>query len=353
MRFGLSLLIAVGVSGCFLSHGRDGDVPRRDTGVRRDSARDTGFRRDTRFRGDTTFRPDTRPVDGDVREGDYWELVEREAFLSIPHALGCDQAFDGRVAVRVAVPLNTVCEVGGPVSLELAPDGTHIVRAFIWAHRRRDPDACLGVTDISERTVLIQPDTPMFFATASLGGSTVEYGLSLIDGPPCHGTGARGSSCLRDCECADSMQCIPELGDFVMCLGGRCGRACDIQESLDERVYGRHLDCDPSEQCVRGELAAHSCEPISGGSASCETRPCGEGLWCSPGEIAECRWMIELGSANRHPCADDRDCDPALRCVQHADGERACEVPCFTSGMRCPRMHECRAPRFVCEWIGE
>ena len=79
--------------------------------------------------------------------------------------------------------------------------------------------------------------------------------------------------------------------------------------------------------------------------AGCSTAPVAD--------LMDCRWAIELRASTRHACGGDADCQPGMYCVEHADGMRRCEVPCFTSDMRCPAMHECIGPAWVCEWIGE
>jgi len=357
VRFTWLLALAVLASGCYERHGASGLAPPAPVdagGLGRDAgppARDA----------DPAPGRDAGPRDPDAgprRDGDYWELVERpDAFLAIPHELGCRVHDGGRVVVAVRTPVDTVCDHGGPVEAEQADDGTWIIRAYLWRHHRRDPDECLGITAIEERHLVLEAVGGSFRAEVASGSSAVTLDVAppAPDSPPCSGAGAPGARCIRDCECAGDLVCVPEAGDFVMCDGGRCAEPCDPQGGTNPPIYGRHLDCESVEACrTRDGLAAPTCGPITDDGCFRDPAACGPGTLCPPtGVVSECTWELELRGSNRHACGSDADCDPGLYCVEHADDARRCDVPCFTQGMRCPFMHECRRPDWVCEWIGE
>jgi len=280
-----------------------------------------------------------------------------DAFLAIPHELGCRVHDGGRVAVQVRVPIDSVCDHVGPVEVERADDGTFVVRAFVWREHRLDPGECLGITALEERHLVLEATAGTFRARTESGASevTVEVAPPTPDSPPCSGAGDRDARCIRDCECAGDLVCVPEAGDFVMCDGGRCGEPCDPQDGVNPAVYARHLDCEATSACAsRAGLAAPTCDVIDDDGCFRAPDACGPGTQCPPtGALSECTWELELRASNRHPCGSDADCDAGLYCVEHADGRRRCDAPCFTPGMRCPVMHECRGPSWVCEWIGE
>lgn len=342
MRPCLVALFVSLVPGCYLSHGLgDAPPPPSDAGSRLDSGRIV-----PRTDGGRDAAP---------RDGDYWTLEVRGARLGIAHELGCTQFEGGRIALVVTTPIETLCEHAGPVGTVVADDGTVVVTAYVWVEHRGDPSACPMVSDTTSHRTVLLPAHEGWFRARTEGFSPVELRVGAIDDLPCTFAGSRDAPCRLDCECNDGRVCIPQLGDFVACEGGHCGDPCQPPTYGIPSVYGDHLECDASEQCRSGPaLAMFSCQPIEGGGCDPSGAACGPGLVCPPtGEVTECQWDIALNGANRHSCRGNSECDRGLFCVEHATGERRCEVPCFTNEMGCPFMHVCEADRWVCEWLGE
>lgn len=338
---GCALVLSAALSGCYRSHRLSPATTAPDAGRADAATRDGGT--------------DAPTIDAGLRDGDYWTLERRDARLSILHELGCTQHEGGRIALDVTAPLESVCEHEGPVENARASDGTLVVTAFVWVQHRADPAACLGITAISRRTLLLPASEGTFRAVSDDGGSRVEIRVGAIDDLPCSFAGPPDAPCILDCQCQMGLVCIPQLGDFVACDGGHCGDPCNTAGGAVPPVYGRHLECASSEECRTGVAASSdACQPIEGEPCDPDAASCEPGLSCPrTGAPSECDWEVRLSAATRHVCAGDSDCDPGLYCVEHVGGDRSCEVPCFSNEMRCPPMHECRADRWVCEWIGE
>ncbi len=333
------IIVAVAASGCYRSHGRApgadagpqpvdaGRPPRRDGG--RDAGRDAG-----------------------LRGGSYWALEPRVAQVSFPHELGCAQVAGGSLAIRVTATIASECEHAGPVEVEERADGTFVVHAFVWVEHRASPGECPGIADQMERIVLVEARGGRARVEDALSGASAEIDVGLVDGGPCGGGGDRGAACIRDCDCRSGLRCVPDLGDFVECFGGRCGDPCNLLGSAVSPVYPRNLDCPPTLDCARTGGASPTC--VRTPDLCTEDAQCRDGLECPVRDLMDCEWSVVLSSTTRHPCAGDDDCDRGMYCVEHAGGERRCDVPCFTNDMRCPAMHACQ-PRagWVCEWLGE
>ena len=341
----LLLVVAVAASGCYRSHERgpraDAGPTRADAGPRRiDAGRDAGR--------------DAGPDRGDAatRGGSYWTLEAREAQVSFPHDLGCTQLEGGSLAIRVTATIESECEHGGPVEVTEREDGTFVARALVWVEHPPPPRECLGITDQMERTVLRPARAGIARVEDALGSSRAEIVVPANDGGPCAALAERGAACRRDCDSRDGLLCVPDLGDFAECFGGRCGDPCNALGSAVAPVYPRDLDCPET----------HACAPGGGASSTCVPEPelcdadadCGDGLACPVADRMDCRWEVVLSGLTRHACEGDLDCDRGMHCVEHPGGRRTCDVPCFTDEMRCPPMHACNPyAGWICEWIGE
>lgn len=249
--------------------------------------------------------------------------------------------------------INHTCEYGGPIEVTRTPDETFLVEAYVWVqHPVDEARGCFGVASLSTRTVQIVVASETYTVSEELGGHRVTFTIPERDGPPCTESGREGAACERNCDCQFGLFCVPALGDFVECFGGQCRRPCDIPASDRPPVYSFDFDCQENEECLDVGLARPVCQ--SRGD-DCTEDECGPGTLCRPGGIASsCSWETELNGMTRHVCRSDSDCEePGTYCVQHPSGERRCEVPCFTSGQRCPFMHLCGPERWVCEWLGE
>jgi hypothetical protein len=289
---------------------------------------------------------DTPLSDGGV-PGRFWMLETRAASLSIQHEPGCTQFEGGRIAVSVAVPLATTCEHSGPVSIREA-DGVTYVRAHVWVERRADTSGCRPSSSTARQTLLLPAREGRFTAVDELGLGRVEYRVSSVDDLPCTNDRGRNAPCLMDCECADDLLCIPQLGDGAVCSGGYCGDPCNVVSGEASPVMDEYLECEAGHAC-RPHVAAGSfaCQPIE--RERCLSDPCALGRACV---IGGCSWTLELRPEDRHVCDTDDDCEPGLLCVAHSDGLR-CEVPCFTNETVCPDMHACSLGTWVCEWTGD
>ncbi len=333
------------VAGCYRSH----ELGPADRPIPRDAGTDLG--RDARPPRDLA-PPD--PPDLPLRDGVYWTLEETEPWLSIPHELGCIVHEGGRITVEVGYAIDTQCDHAGPVTVDRAGGGTYVVRAFYWRRHDPDPEACSGITWAEERHLVVEaPDEGTYRFETATGGAVASVAV-MRDSADCAG-GGEGAPCVVDCQCAGDLVCVPGVGDFVECHGGRCQRPCDLPNAPEGTVYAPHLDCPPTHACSSASgLAAPTCAPLAGDGCAEVPSHCGPGTGCPPiGVISECSWQIELNARVRHPCGSDADCGEGLHCVEHETGERSCEIPCFTHRMACPPMHACSPTRWVCEWLGE
>lgn len=339
------MALVIGASGCYLAHGR---APGADSGPQ---PRDAG--RDARPRPPDAGR-DTgpRPRDAGPRGGSVWTLEPREASVGFPHEVGCTQVSGGSLAIRVSSPLHSECEHAGPVEVEERADGTLVVRAFVWVEHRPSTDACAPLAARTRRTVLVAARGGRARVEDALSGASAELTVPLVEGGPCAGSAERGEECVRDCDCRGAMRCVPDLGDFAECFGGRCGDPCDELGGSAAPVYPRHLDCPFAHECRQEGGASGSC--VLSADLCRSDAECGPGLSCPIRDRMDCEWSVRLSSSTRRPCDGDDDCEGGMYCVEHAGGARRCEVPCFTNEMRCPLMHACMpSAGWVCEWLGE
>lgn len=288
-------------------------------------------------------------------DGVFWRLEERPASLRFPSApVGCATHEGGTAVVEVVVSVETDCERDGPVSWTRSPDGSIAIRAHVWVEvHPGDADACPPIAAIGTRHVQVPATEGELVVVDEVGGTSAS---STIGRPPlgsCRGDVFPGESCIRDCDCDHGLRCIPALGEFSVCSGGRCARACDPIGDSTGPVYERDLACGPNETCDTVlRLASPTCRPREVGCAD----ECVPGMSCPPiGIASRCAWNVELSPVTRVPCASEADCVAGLHCVEHMDGARRCEIPCFVDEMECPPMHVCdrRDPRWVCERIGE
>ena len=338
--------MAVLVLGC-AKHHRVEDFVVVDTGVDADLRDARGFDASV-----DAARVDAGP-DAMLRDGVHWRLERRSAaYLRIPNETGCFTVEGGLAVIEVGLGINHTCEYGGPVQVTRTPDESFVVESFVWVrHPVTEELGCFGVAALETRTVQIVVASETYTVREDLGGHSLTFTIPERDGPPCAESGGEGAACQRNCDCQFGLFCVPALGDFVECYGGQCRRACDIPSSDRPPIYSFDFDCLENESCEHVGLARPVC---ASRSDDCTPDECGAGTRCTPGGIASsCRWEIELDSAVRHPCGSDADCEtPGTYCVEHASGERRCEVPCFTQRQRCPRGHLCDAS-WVCEWVGE
>lgn len=124
------------------------------------------------------------PPDAGAREGDYWTLERRSAQLRTARELGCTQYEGGRIALVLTTTIETICEHAGPVETVVRDDGALSVTQYLWVQHRVDPDACLGVTAIAERTLVLQANEGTFRAVSDDGGSMAELRIGAIDDLP-------------------------------------------------------------------------------------------------------------------------------------------------------------------------
>lgn len=341
-RATLLLLVAL-AGGCYRSH--EGGVSPDSGLVRRDGGQDAGAR-DAGTRDARVGRADAG------RQGVFWTLEPRPARVFFPHSLGCTQFAGGSVAIQAVTRIMNDCEHAGPVEIRERADGTFVVHAFVWLEHRLRPDACPGITAVMDRTVLVAARAGPARAEDALGSSGDTIMVAHADDAPCTGAIEHGGPCVRDCDCRSGLRCVPDLGDFAECFGGRCGDPCNPLALGVAPVYPRNFDCPLAHECVATGGASAVCE-LSADLCS-DHADCGPGLVCPLRDRMDCEWQVELRAATRHACVGDDDCEPGMHCVEHGDGRRRCEVPCFTSEMRCPAMHACAAHAgWVCEWLGE
>ena len=341
------LLVCAPHAGCYLSHRRAADAP-VDGSVLDAGLRDAGSTRDA-------MTSDAATRDGGNVGGVFWRLEPRTARVYFANELGCTAFEGGSLAVTVTVTLESECDRTGPVDVERAPDGTFIVHAYAWAEHHPPGDtSCRPLAPIDNRHILVEATAPEVRVVDALTGN--EARARVLPTPPdvvCAATRGPAEACRQDCECGSGLRCIPMLGDIVECFGGQCGTACDIEFNGRGVLYDRNIGCPADQACTDTGLASMVCAPASTG---CGGPVCPDGLAC-PGvdSIQRCDWNFELRPENRRACADERDCDLGLHCVESSRGTRTCEVPCLMNEMACPPMHSCSASgsEWICEWIGE
>lgn len=278
----------------------------------------------------------------------FWRLESRSIVIRAagdPYTSYCFA--EGQTAfVEATVTLSPDCEHAGPVNVVVDAPGRLVqLSANVWIEYGAP---CVAAAVDVDRSVAIAGLTSgLWDVVDTVGGGRIVVNVA---GPPppvtCTSPGAEGATCAVDCDCSNGVPCVSSYGP----------RACN---ALCARSCVEDLDCLPGETCAASyhDRYAGSLCSVTSGSGQCATDmncPAGFGCFVSPVDWQYCDWTLALSASARHGCETESECNAGLHCVQHADGARTCEIPCWSDAMRCPSGYGCEPtatlepPRSVC-----
>jgi hypothetical protein len=204
----------------------------------------------------------------------------------------------------------------------------------VWRHL---PDCT--TTETVQRPVTIRFLYAATWRFILTNGDTRNAVVAPAPGTACN---TAASTCDQDCDC-DSGVCLSAEG-----FGGpiaHCARPCELDR-----------DCGGDGTCgSAADDLTDVCQP--GGLECTASKLCPEGFTCNTGR---CEPTFTLGSATRHACTCDSECDTGMHCAFHSGSTTgSCEALCRTESSNwCQGPHVCGAgsvePDYgVCGWVGE